>query len=174
MFFGMTALRQWWGESTLFPVGTWLCPGQAVHTPQDCSTCSIAQRGPCSSSVHLLLCGFLAASALSWPSRWVERPARISNTFAVASQWDEKAFTFPFACDGAALERNNLVYWKAFLPTAGPWNWMIFMALPTQAILWFCGGKQWMWPVHCGNGSVMVCRGELRGGKLLCKESVLI
>lgn len=84
--------------------------------------------GPCSSCIHLLLCGFLSASALCWPSKCVERPTRISNPFAVASQWDEKTFSFCFACDWAAPERRNLLYWKVFLSTTGAWNWMIFMA----------------------------------------------
>lgn len=38
MFFGMTSFRQWWGENTLFPVGTCCVLGSAVwagsaHTP---------------------------------------------------------------------------------------------------------------------------------------------
>lgn len=87
-----------------------LC-GQAVHTPQDCGTCSTAQRGH-HSCVHLLLYVFLTASALSWPSRWVERPSRISNTFAVASQWDQKAFSFLFCLWLSSPREKQPGLWK--------------------------------------------------------------
>lgn len=104
---------------------TFSCKGQAPAPPHGEDLALLVSIHP--------PCGFLAASDFGWLSGWVERPARISGTSAMAGQWDEKTFIFPFACEWTAPEGGRTV--KVTCPL---WGWVSWWVKVRWGVGSFC------------------------------------